>query len=108
MAYSCTTKCAFHRRIIIEGIPLNLGVLFIAKLQARNDGSSGAGAHKKKLESVIPRILTIYETLRVPERNPVACTCTTKCAFHGWIVIEGIPLRLALFFVVIVNARNDG
>jgi hypothetical protein len=63
---------------------------------------------QKKLESVIPRILTIYETLRLPERNPLACTCTTKCAFHRPIVIDGIPLKLGVFFVAKEQARNDG
>jgi hypothetical protein len=63
---------------------------------------------QKKLESVIPRILTIYETRRVPERNPLACTCTTKCAFHRRIVIEGIPLKLGVFFVAKSQARMTG
>ncbi len=28
--------------------------------------------------------------------------------FHSQLAINGIPLKLALFFVVIVQARNDG
>jgi hypothetical protein len=28
--------------------------------------------------------------------------------FHSQLAINGVPLKLALFFVVIVQARNDG
>jgi hypothetical protein len=38
---------------------------------------------------------------------PSPCTSTMK-AFHSQLAINGIPLKLALFFVVIVQARNDG
>jgi hypothetical protein len=31
-----------------------------------------------------------------------------KSIFYSELAIKGIPLSLALFFVVIVQARNDG
>jgi hypothetical protein len=31
-----------------------------------------------------------------------------ESVFHSQLAINGIPLNLALFFVVIVQARNDG
>jgi hypothetical protein len=35
-------------------------------------------------------------------------TPTMKKFFHSKLPITGIPLKSALFFVVIVQARNDG
>jgi hypothetical protein len=42
------------------------------------------------------------------ERNPVALQGNYEKPFIADSLINGIPLKVALFFVVIMQARNDG